>query len=51
VPDRLQPDVLRSLLSTFIDALMGAEGDSVSGAGFGERSDSSVNSRNGFRIG
>lgn len=39
--DRLadaSPDLLRSLLSTFIDALMGAEADSLCGAGFGERS-------------
>nr|GLK39488.1 hypothetical protein GCM10017611_63590 [Rhodococcus wratislaviensis] len=38
--DRLtdaSPDLLRSLLSTFIDALMGAEADSLCGAGFGER--------------
>ncbi|ABG95042.1 possible transposase [Rhodococcus jostii RHA1] len=37
--DRLtdaSPDLLRSLLSTFIDALMGAEADSLCGAGFGE---------------
>ena len=43
------PDLLRSLLSTFIDALMGAEADSLCGAGFGERSDGRVNSRNGYR--
>ena len=50
--DRLtdaSPDLLRSLLSTFIDALMGAEADSLCGAGFGERSDGRVNSRNGYR--
>lgn len=50
--DRLtdaSPDLLRSLLSMFIDALMGAEADSLCGAGFGERSDSRVNSRNGYR--
>lgn len=38
--DRLtdaSPDLLRSLLSTFIDALMGAEADSLCGAGFGEQ--------------
>nr|EJJ02427.1 putative transposase [Rhodococcus sp. JVH1] len=48
--DRLtdaSPDLLRSLLSTFIDALMGAEADSLCGAGFGERSETRVNSRNG----
>ncbi|QHE73071.1 transposase, mutator type (plasmid) [Rhodococcus sp. WAY2] len=50
--DRLtdaSPDLLRSLLSTFIDALMGAEVDSLCGAGFGERSDDRVNSGNGYR--
>ncbi len=43
------PDLLRSLLSTFIDALMGAESDSLCGAGFGERSENRTNSRNGYR--
>ncbi|MDF3313860.1 transposase, partial [Rhodococcus sp. T2V] len=50
--DRLSdasPDLLRRLLSTFIDALMGAEADSLCGAGFGERSDARTNSRNGYR--
>lgn len=50
--DRLtdaSPDLLRSLLSTFIDALMGAEADSLCGAGFGERSEDRTNSRNGYR--
>ena len=32
------PDLLRSMLSTFIQALMGAEADAVCGAGYGERS-------------
>ena len=32
------PDLLRSLLTTFIDALMSAEADAVCGAGYGERS-------------
>ncbi len=43
------PDLLRSLLSTFIDALMGAEADTLCGAGFGARSDDRINSRNGYR--
>ena len=43
------PDLLRSLLSTFIQALMGAEADAVCGAGYGERSPERVNSRNGYR--
>ncbi len=52
--DRLtdaSPDLLRSLLSTFIDALMGAEADSLCGAGFGERSEDRTNSRNAIAIG
>lgn len=43
------PDLLRNLLSTFIQALMSAEADTVCGAGYGERSDDRVNSRNGYR--
>ncbi|MDH6287746.1 transposase-like protein [Rhodococcus opacus] len=50
--DRLtdaSPDLLRNLLSTFIDALMGAEADALCGAGHGERSEGRSNSRNGHR--
>ncbi len=43
------PDLLRSMLSTFVQALMGAEADTICGAGYGERSDERVNSRNGYR--
>ena len=43
------PDMLRSMLSTFIQALMGAEADAVCGAGYGERSAERANSRNGYR--
>ncbi len=43
------PDLLRNMMSTFIQALMGAEADTVCGAGYGERSDERVNSRNGYR--
>jgi putative transposase len=43
------PDLLRSMLSTFIQAVMGAEADAVCGAGYGERSTDRVNSRNGYR--
>lgn len=43
------PDLLRSMLGTFIAALMGAEADSLCGAGYGERSDNRANSRNGYR--
>ena len=43
------PDLLRNLMSTFMQALMSAEADSVCGAGYGERSEERVNSRNGYR--
>src|SRR4051794_10969794 len=43
------PDLLRSLLTTMIDTLMSAEADAVCGAAHGERSDSRVNHRNGYR--
>ena len=43
------PDLLRSMLSTFIQALMSAEADAICGADFGERSPERVNSRNGYR--
>ncbi|GLE51061.1 transposase for insertion sequence element IS1081 [Mycobacterium montefiorense] len=43
------PDVLRELLATFIHTLMGAEADSLCGAGYGERSTERTNQRNGYR--
>jgi transposase-like protein len=43
------PDLLRSLLSTFIDALMSAEADAVCGAPYGTSSPDRVNVRNGYR--
>ncbi len=43
------PDLLRGLLSTFVPELMGAEAQALCGAGFGERSEDRVNSRNGYR--
>ena len=43
------PDLLRSLLSTFIQALMGAEADALCGAGYGERAPPRSNRRNGYR--
>jgi putative transposase len=41
--------LLRSLLSTFIAALMSAEADAVCGAGYGQRSDARSNRRDGYR--
>ncbi len=43
------PDLLRSMLATFINTLMSAEADAVCGAGYGQRSDDRTNVRNGYR--
>jgi putative transposase len=43
------PDLLRELLTTFIDTLMSAEADAVCGAAYGTVSDERVNRRNGYR--
>ncbi len=43
------PDLLQARVKTFAQALMSAEADALCGAGYGERSDERVNSRNGYR--
>jgi putative transposase len=43
------PDLLRSLLTTFIATLMSAEADAVCGAEYGASSPQRVNTRNGYR--
>jgi transposase-like protein len=43
------PDLMRDLLSTFVNALLSAQADAVCGAGYGERSTERVNARNGYR--
>lgn len=43
------PDLLRSLLTTFVDALMSAEADAACGAPYGMPSPDRVNVRNGYR--
>jgi putative transposase len=43
------PDLLRSMVKSFAEALMSAEADAVCGAGYGERSDERTNQRNGYR--
>jgi putative transposase len=43
------PDLLRELLTTFINALLSAQADSVCGAEYGTRSADRRNSRNGYR--
>ena len=46
---RAEPDLLRSLLQTFVEALMSAEADAICGAPYGTRSPERVNVRNGYR--
>ena len=43
------PDLLRWLLTTFIDTLMSAEADTICGAPYGKPSPERVNVRNGYR--
>lgn len=43
------PDLMRELLGTFINTLLSAQADSVCGAGYGQRCEERVNSRNGYR--
>ena len=47
--EQASPDLLREMIRAFAQALMGAEADALCGAGYGERSDERVNSRNGYR--
>jgi len=43
------PDLLRAMLQTFAEALMGAEADVICGAPYGQVSEERVNYRNGYR--
>src|SRR3954464_6757602 len=43
------PDLLRAMVKQFAEALMSAEADTMCGAGYRERSNERVNSRNGYR--
>ena len=43
------PDLLRQMLTTFINTLMSAEADAVCGAEYGARSAERINTRNGYR--
>jgi putative transposase len=47
--EQASPDLLREMVRSFAQALMSAEADAVCGAGYGERSDERVNTRNGYR--
>ena len=43
------PDLMRDMLTTFINALLSAQADSVCGAEYGARSQERTNRRNGYR--
>ena len=43
------PDLLRQMITTFVQALTGAEADSVCGAEYGARAAERTNTRNGYR--
>ena len=43
------PDLLRQMLTTFVNTLMSAEADAVCGAEYGTRSSERINTRNGYR--
>jgi len=43
------PDLLREMLATMVQELMGAEAQALCGAEYGERSSERTNSRNGYR--
>ena len=44
-----EPDLLREMVKSFAEALMGADADALCGAAFRERSGERVNRRNGYR--
>jgi len=47
--EEAHPDVLRSLIETFVEALMGAEVDAICGAAYHHASPERTNRRNGYR--
>jgi transposase-like protein len=47
--EQSSPDLLRSLLQSFLEQLMSAEADARCGASYGERSAERINARNGYR--
>jgi putative transposase len=47
--EQAEPDLPRSMVATFVQALMGAEADAVCGASYGARDVERVNTRNGYR--
>ena len=47
--EQASPDLMRQMLTTFINALMSAEAEAVCGAEYGQISADRTNSRNGYR--
>ncbi len=47
--EQASPDLMRQMLTTFINALMSAEAETVCGAEYGARSEDRKTSRNGYR--
>ena len=47
--EQASPDLLRAMVKTFAEALMGAEADALCGAPYGRPSEDRVNYRNGYR--
>ncbi len=47
--EQASPDLLRAMLSSFIEALMSADADAICNAGYGERTEARTNTRNGYR--
>jgi putative transposase len=43
------PDLMRQMLTTFINALLSAQADTVCGADYGTRAPERTNRRNGYR--
>ena len=46
---RAEPDLLRAMLASFVQALLSADADAVCGAEYGSRSPDRTNRRNGYR--
>jgi putative transposase len=47
--EEAEPDLLRAMVKSFAETLMGAEADALCGAAFRERTSERVNRRNGYR--
>lgn len=47
--DQASPDLLREMLTTFVNTLLSADADAVCGAAFGSRSSERTNQCNGYR--